>query len=180
MTQQSMKIHVVMDKKTFRNFSAFDTLRYRRAWQKPVIFAAIFFVFAVICFCMRSIRDQAELMGIVLLVIGFGLPLVYFTMFFWSVSDQCKKFGFSKTGRPFYTIMLNNQPDGIQMTAKGAKEQKFEWAKLEMAYRASDAVYLYVAPNSALILPFKDVKAGGDVLWEFIGGHVDKSKMKAL
>lgn len=178
MQQKSFKLDVMMDDKAFRDFMLFDSFRYRKIWQRPVFFAAAFTLFAVICFAMRSTREQADLLGTVLLVIGLGLPLVYFLMFFRTMSDQIKRLKLEKP-RLFYTIFLSEEPDGIRMSAKGAADQTFSWEKAERAYRSGDVVYFYVAPGSAVVLPLKEGKQG-ETLWEFLRTQLGDQRLTVL
>lgn len=175
--QHSLKINVTMDEKTFRDFMLFDSFRYRKLWKRPLFFAAAFTVFAALCFAMRGTREQADLLGTVLLVVGLGLPLVYFGMFFRAVADQVKRLALKKP-RLFYTILLSET--GIQMSAKGAADQSFTWEGVERAYRTDEVVYLYVAPGSAVVLPFRDVKAGGGALWDFLRAHMGEGRLTVL
>ena len=79
--EKTMKIDVMMDEKTFKDFALFDNFSYRKIWKRPLLFAGIFIVFALLCFAMRGMREQADLLGTVLLIIGLGLPMAYFGLF---------------------------------------------------------------------------------------------------
>ena len=175
--QQSMKIDVMMDENLFRDFVMFDHFKYRKIWKKPLLFAVIFTVFSLLCFAMRGMREQAELLGIVLLVIGLGLPLVYFGMFFRTVAGQLKNLKLAKP-RLFYTVHMT--PENILMTAKGAVDQSFLWEGVAHAYRAKDAVYLYVAPGSALILPYQNAKGGADTLWKLLTDRLGADRLTVV
>lgn len=177
--QNHFKIDVVMDETVFRDFLMFDSFKYRKLWKRPLFFAGAFLVFSILCFAMNGIREQAALLGTVLLVIGLGLPLAYFLMFFRTVAEQVKRLRLSKP-RLFYTILLTDAPDGIIMSAKGTADQRFRWDDAERAYRSGDVVYLYVAPGSAVVLPFKDVKAGGDALWAYLGERLGQGRLSEL
>lgn len=179
MPQKPFRIDVRMDEKTFRDFMLFDSFRYRKIWKRPVFFAAAFTVFAAICFAMRGTREQADLLGTVLLIVGLGLPLVYFGMFFRTMADQIKRLKL-ETPRLFYTIQLSDEPEGIRMSAKGVPDQVFSWEKAERAYRAAEVVYLYAAPGQAVVLPFQDVKAGREALWEFLRGRLGEERLTVL
>lgn len=175
--QQSMKIDVMMDENLFRDFVMFDHFKYRKIWKQPLLFAAIFTVFSLLCFAMRGRREQAALLGVVLLIIGLGLPLVYFGMFFRTVIEEIKNLKLAKP-RLFYTVLLT--PENAVMTAKGAVDQSFPWEGVERAYRTKNAVYLYVAPGSALILPFQNVKGGADALWAFLSDRLGADRLTVV
>ena len=76
-----METKVLLDSRTFKEFTVFDVLYRRKAWKSPVTFASIMTLSAIICFIMHKI-DGAILLGSVLLVIGLGMPVVYFLSFF--------------------------------------------------------------------------------------------------
>ena len=55
-------------------------LRLRKRWVRPVVFALILIAFSVAA--LLTGREQAGLIAAVLLVVGLGLPLVYFGTYF--------------------------------------------------------------------------------------------------
>ena len=71
----------MLDSRTFRDFTIFDVLSRRKAWKSPVIFASIMTLSAIICFIMHKV-DGAVLLGSILLIVGLGMPIVYFLSFF--------------------------------------------------------------------------------------------------
>ena len=76
-----MKIEVNLTEEVFRRFTIFDILRRRKAWRPPVTFAMIMGFSAVICYVMNHVQG-AVLLGNVLMTIGLGMPIVYFSTFF--------------------------------------------------------------------------------------------------
>ena len=54
----------------FREFAFFDTFRRQKRWRGPALFALIMGGFAAVCFALRESREQAVLIGTVLLVVG--------------------------------------------------------------------------------------------------------------
>ena len=61
----------------FREFAFFDTFRRQKRWRGPALFALMMGGFAAVCFALRESREQAVLIGTVLLVVGLGLPAAY-------------------------------------------------------------------------------------------------------
>ena len=84
MTHNEITVPVRLDAKTLKRFSVFDTLRLRRRWVRPVGFALILAAFAVVA--LLTGKAQAGMIAAVLLVVGLGLPLVYFGTFFSQVN----------------------------------------------------------------------------------------------
>ena len=101
-----METKVVLDSRTFREFSIFDMLARRKAWKSPVTFASIMTISAIVCFIMHK-TDGAVLLGSILLVIGLGMPIVYFSTFFLNLKEEIKKQNLSQ-GRYVYTINLDS------------------------------------------------------------------------
>ena len=89
-----METKVILDSPTFRDFTVFDVLSRRKAWKSPVIFASIMTLSAIICFIMHKV-DGAVLLGSVLLVVGLGMPVVYFLSFFMNLKEEIKNFSIS-------------------------------------------------------------------------------------
>ena len=96
----------MLDSRTFRDFTIFDVLSRRKAWKSPVIFASIMTISAIICFIMHKV-DGAVLLGSVLLVVGLGMPVVYFLSFFMNLKEEIKKQKL-KDGRYVYTVNLDS------------------------------------------------------------------------
>ena len=158
-------IPVKLDARTFRRFSRFDTLKLRRRWVRPVVFALILFAFAVVA--LASHREQAGMIAAVLLVVGLGLPLVWFGSFLSQVNLQADKLRLS-TPRLVYTLTLDY--DGVRVVNNMRKEdaQVVKWANVQAAFRRKDCVYLYVSPVRAYLLPNGQVDVADEDLWGYI------------
>lgn len=156
-----METKVVLDSKTFKEFTVFDCLKRRKAWKSPVTFALIMSISALVCFIMHKV-DGAVLLGTVLLVLGLGMPIVYFVTFFFNLNEEPKKQNLTN-GRYVYTVDL--QPSAIHV--KNEKEEaSYEWDKAYHAYRNYDAIYLYITPERAFIIPSD--KTEQDKVWALI------------
>ena len=162
-------IHVRLNAKTFRRFSRFDALRLRRKWVRPVLFALILVAFAVVA--LASGREQAGMIAAVLLVVGLGLPLVYFGTFFTQVNLQVERHGLDRP-RAVYTVTLN--ADGVRVTNDQREEAPLvaPWKDVWAAFRVKGCIYLYVTPARAFLLP--DGQADGGVSSEEIWGYLEK------
>lgn len=111
MTKEIITVHVQLDAEAFRRFAVFDNLLLRRRWGRPVVFCILMTIFAAVCFWLR--REQSALIGSVLLLVGFGMPLVYFGTFFHQIQTQVKKLRL-KTPQAFYTLRFG--PEGVCIT----------------------------------------------------------------
>ena len=165
MKTDSMTVHVKLDAAIFRRFAMFDTFRRQRRWVSPAVFSGIMSFFSAIAFTRIGISEQAMLIGCVLLGVGFVLPIVYYFNFFYSLQEQINQMGLL---RPKFVYTLDiNQSGGI--AASTEKEHVYySWSGLYNTYRTKDAIYLYVAPHKAFLLPESQIKEGADALWHIL------------
>lgn len=172
-----MTIESMLTEEIFRKFTMFDMLRRRKVWRSPAIFASILGVSACICFIMRHV-EGAVLLGSVLLIVGLGMPLVYFLSFFSSLRQQILAQGL-KRPRAFYTLCLTEKADGIGI--RNEKEQaSYKWKDVHHVYRDTIATYLYMTPQRAFILPHTCIEEGPDALWKLIEKKVPTERRTVL
>jgi len=181
-------IPVKVDAKIFRKFAVFDMLGRKKRWKSPVIFAAIFLMFALICFLLRGRAEQAELLGGVLAGVGIVLPTVYFITFFHSITLQIKSMKLEKPQHA-YTVELSDAVDGIRVisAADQSVTVNHQWNAVHAAYRADGCIYLFVSPVQAFLLPDgqaltadKQEPLSADELWEVLRKHITGEKMKDI
>ena len=165
MNRTEYRIPVKLDAKTFRRFSRFDTLKLRKRWVRPMVFALILIGFAVVA--LLSGKEQAGLIAAVLMAVGLGLPLVWFGSFLSQVNLQAEKLRLS-TPRLVYTLTLDY--DGVRVVSNMRKEdaQVVKWADVQAAFRRKDCVYLYVSPVRAYLLPNGQADVSDDALWAYL------------
>ncbi len=169
----SITVPATIDTGDFLRFAMFNTFRMRKAWRSPLIFALIFTVSAVVCFTAGRSREQAGLLGGVLLAVGILLPLVWYLMFVSSVKKEAKKHALSKTKAQYFTIL---REDGIKVV-KEKEEAVFPWEEIYHAYRVKDCVYLYVTPQRAYLLPDGEE---AEAVWETVCAKIPEEKRKDL
>ena len=154
-----------IDQDDFLRFALFDTFRVKKRWKTPVLFACIMSAFATICFCFRSSREQAALLGGVLLAIGLILPVIWFLLFLSSVKREAKKLGLSKHKAAYYLFL---REEGVTITREKEKVE-YAWENLHMAWRVKGCIYLYVLPTRAFLMP---ERAESDAAWDIICRHL--------
>ena len=163
----------MIDQNDFLRFALFDTFRMKKRWRPPVLFACMMSVFALICFTLLKSREQASLLGGVLLGIGLVLPLVWFFLYLASVKKEAKKLGLSKS-KAAYCLVLGDT--GIRIIHESEKA-KYAWGSIHMAWRVKGCIYLYVLPTRAFLMPKLD---DSDEAWEIICRHLPDQKCKDL
>ena len=172
-----MKVEVRLSEKDFFRFSVFDALRRGKRWRSPVIFAAILCVSALACFLVPQVRG-ASVLGVVLLVVGVGIPAAYFLSFFLSLRRKAREEGLAG-GKYVYTLRLNNGDGGI-VVDNGREHADYRWDQVFHTYRDADATYLYITPQRAFLIPHGCVPGGADGLWELIGRRIPEDRRTVL
>ena len=115
---QPISVSVQMDTASFHDFAAFDLLRHRKAWHRPLAFTAILLASAGVCLSQVGQKDGAALLTVVLSVVALGVPAVYFWTFFHSLRLQIKKMGLP---RPFYRLTLDDAGLSVWMAGEQDK-----------------------------------------------------------
>ena len=117
---QPISVSVQMDAASFHDFAAFDLLRHRKAWHRPLAFTAILLASAGVCLSQVGQKDGAALLTVVLSVVALGVPAVYFWTFFHSLHLQIKKMGLP---RPFYRLTLDDAGLSVWMAGEQDKPE---------------------------------------------------------
>lgn len=169
-------IPVKLDQKTFRRFGIFDTFRRQKRWRLPFWFMVIMLGFAAYAF-FQTDKAQSVLIGCVLSGIGISLPVVYFVSFYLNLRENIKKYGLP---RRVYTLKLTDTDVYIHSEMNKDEELTLPWDKLHGVWRAQDAVYLYVLPNRAFLLPNGQADVPDDALWAFLRSHLPQDKCRNL
>ena len=169
MNRTEYTIPVRLDAKTFRRFSYFDTLKLRKRWVRPVVFALILIAFAAVALVSR--KPQSGMIAAVLLAVGLGLPLVYFGSFFSTVNMQVARYALDRPHR-VYTVVLN--ADGVHVTNSQKAEAAVHvpWKEVQAAFRVKGCVYLYANAARAFLLPDGQASVDDDALWDCICRHM--------
>lgn len=160
-----MEIKVELSKRVFRRFGIFDTWIRRRQWRSPALFACILCLCGAICFTRRQVSG-AGFLGTVLIIVGLGIPAAYVLSFFLSLHRQA---AIQKLDRPqyAYTVTLSEEPEGIAVE-NGREKAVYRWDQVHHAYRGALAVYLYISPQRAFLLPYACLPEGPEILWDLL------------
>lgn len=172
-----MKFDVYLDEKTFRNFTRFDILKRRKYWRSPVIFASIMCTAGIIAFIMHKV-DGAVLLGVVLTLIGAGMPAVYFLTFFSSLKKQVKAQNLNPP-RLVYSFDLTEKGDGIGIS-NGKETANYEWKRVFHAYRDQKCIYLFMTSDRAFLIPNFENPASTETIWSMIEKKAGKEKCTVL
>ena len=158
-------VRVMLDARTFRRFCRFDMLRLRKKWVRPVAFALMLIAFALVA--LLSGRAQAGMIAAVLLVVGVGLPLVYFGSFFSQVNMQVEQHRLDPPRR-VYTVKLDGGGAHVTNNQKDEGQLDVPWSELQAAFRAKGCVYLYVNAAREFLLPDGQADCDPETLWTYI------------
>ena len=157
--------HVKMDKSVFTRFALFDTLIRKRAIIRPLVFALIFSIFAIICFI--SGMEQSVLIGTVLLIVGIGLPLVYIGFFLSTVHRQVKLNRLDKP-RAVYTVHLQQSGIFVMNDARKEDPRLTAWENVYRAYLRPHCIYLYAEKDKAFLLPEGQSSSSLQETWAYL------------
>jgi len=119
----------------------------------------------------------AVLLGTALLIVGIGLPAVYFLNFFLSLRKHAFDKGLS-TEKYVYTLELSND-DGITVD-NDYEHAVYPWEQVFHVYRNTNASYIYITPQRAFLIPHACIPGGPDVLWELIRHKVPADRQTVL
>ena len=155
--------HVKINALIFRRFALFDTFRIKRRWVSPAVFCLIFLVFSFAC--MLSGKEQSQMIGTLLQIIGLGLPACYVLSFLFQVSDQCKRLGL-KSLRPAYTLNFAKDELRVINDMAAEPEVKLPYASLYGVWRGNCAFYVYASPSRAFILPDGQYPLSPAQMWD--------------
>lgn len=179
-----MTIAVNLTAEDFRSFTLFDTFRRRKMWRAPVTFSLILGLSACVCFFMNHV-EGAVMLGSVLLVVGLGMPISYFSSFFLSLRKQIRTLGLHKGIYEAYTLVLTEKSNGIHIE-NGREQVDYSWKDVYHVYRSKHATYLYITATRAFILPHwciedvADAKEGREQLWKLIEKKIKADKRTIL
>jgi hypothetical protein len=90
-------VPVSIDARIFRDFALFDGFFRQHRWRPLALFTGILLISAFVCFLMRNRAEQAAFLGIVLALIGTGLPVAYVLSFLSSIRTRAKRCGLPQT-----------------------------------------------------------------------------------
>ncbi len=173
MSGNEIRIPVQLSEKHFRNFALYDRFVKAGLWKRPVIFAAIFTVCALIC--LFSGREQSVLLGSVLLAVGLGLPAVWVGSFLASVHSQARKQQLGK-GKKVYTVVLRQKGICVLGEQTAAAPLEVEWGQIADFRRGGEAWYLYVTPGRAFILPDGQGPASPQETGAYVADHINRAR----
>lgn len=166
---QSIVIPVRLDEKTFRKFARFDMFARRKKWVRPAVFSLILIAFAFAALLLR--KEQSGLIAAVLLVVGIGLPIVYFGTFLSQVSMQAVRARL-QPARRVYTVTLREEGLRVENNQKKEDPLEMDWASVHRAYQRKGCTYLYVTENRAFLLPDGQANVTDAEVWEYLVRHL--------
>ena len=173
MSDEAVKVNVIIDDKVFYKFSLFESFYRKRAYLSPLIFALILSVSAIICFML-----DGTLLGIVLLIVGLGLPTFHIQKIFRAIKTQIRVLDLENP-KTVYTLRLTEATNGIEVTNHGGGDEPlyYEWSGIHMVYRVDGCVYLYVLPDKAYLLPDGQAEEGAETLWQLLTKMIPQEKL---
>ena len=178
LAQKPILISVTLSARTFKKFAVFNAMRRQRRWILPVGMAVICFGFSIASFTFQETLPWGNTLGSILSALTVLIPFGYFRSFYSSVDKQAERMKLTEP-RHVYSIELAETPESIRFYYPGDKEpsDRFSWRSIEGAWRTEHAIYIYVTPERALLIPDIIKNADHDKLWEFLQKQLGPDKM---
>ena len=177
MKQLTIHVPVQLDGAAYRRFALFYTYRRKRLWRRPALFALILAVSSALCYS-RYPQEGSVLLGTILIVLGLGMPLVWYLSYEHSIHTQAQQMGLLKAARRAYTLVF--QEEGIQASVDmGQSFTPIGWDEVTAVYRRPDITYLYVDEH-AYLLPHSQVREGAEALQALLARRLPPDKLHDL
>ena len=170
---KTITIPVRLDEKTFKRFARFDMFVLRKKWVRPVLFSLILIVFAFAALLIR--KEQSGLIAAVLLMVGIGLPVVYFGSFLSQVNMQSLQRKL-KPARSVYTVTLRESGILVRNNQRQEDPLEMDWGSIQKAFRRKGCTYLYVTPAKAFLLPDGQADVPDEEVWNYLEKHLGAEK----
>ena len=123
---------------------------------------------------MKVETGKKLLIAAVLLMIGLGLPILYFGMFFSQLNAQAERFKLG-AGRKVYSVTLSAEGVSVHNLQRAEEDLNLPWKGIGTAYRRKDCIYLYVTPQKAFLLPSGQADAPDQAVWDCIDEHLQQN-----
>lgn len=151
----NLTVSVHMTPELYRSFSLYDLYLRQKRWRMLALFAGILLASAALC-----LVKQGYLLTAVLALIALGLPAsnIQNTVRFLNKQSEAAKL----SEKPLaYTLTF--APKSIRVQ-EGEKKTDYPRKNIHRAVFRRKAVYLYVKPDKAYLLPEEDIPGGVDAL----------------
>ena len=173
MNSEPITINVIIYADVYYKFYIFEKFFRTKGLLKIVFFACFLGAIGIL-----SLTRDATFLGIVLLIIGLGLPIANIWGFFNAIKMQIKAFKLENP-TPVYSLSFSNSPDGIEITNHGGGDEPlyYEWNNIHGVYRVDGCIYFYVLPNKAFLLPDNQASVSTDKLWQLFVNLLPANKL---
>lgn len=178
MKQTSNYLSIYMSKTTFKDFAVFDTMQRHKRWRYPFGAAGIFLAVAIFMFGIQEQMPNAFLVGTIFCIVAVGLSAGYMRNFYRSIPKEAEKMKLDPP-RHVYSISLVKDNHDILFYLPGEKNpsERFSWTSIDGIWLTTKAIYIYVTPQRALLIPSFTKNVNLDELWKFLGTKVEAEKM---
>lgn len=178
MAQKPVFIPVTLSARAFKKFAVFNTMRRQRHWILPIGMTVICFVFSIASFTFQETLPWGSTLGSILSAVTVLIPFGYFRSFYSSIDKQVERMKL-ESPRHVYSIEMSENAEGIRLYYPGEKEpsDRFSWKSIDGAWRNDHAIYIYVTPERALLVPDIIKNVDQDKLWEFLQKQLGADRM---
>lgn len=156
--EKDLTVSVHMTPKLYRNFTLYDTYLRQKRWRQLALFAGILLISAALC-----LYKKGYLLSVVLVLIALGLPAANIQNAVRFINLQCDRAHLAD--KPLaYTLTFT--PENIRVQA-GNEETSYRRDSIHKVIFRSSAIYLYVLPDKAYLLPEEEIPGGSNSLRQY-------------
>lgn len=166
---KALALDVRIESKIYRDFMVFDNLTRIGAWRRPLWFAAIFTGLAAVALVATMFGYQGLVLGLALLVVGLGLPGLLIARIYYVIGTRVRGLGLAKgKSRLAYHLDFTKDKNALVVSVPGKEALVFPWAQAMGAWRRMEAIYVYVQPGRAYLVPAGQAEGGLDQYWDYL------------
>lgn len=178
MLKNHLSIPVVLSEKQLKDFIMYDSMTKNKRYKPTLSITVMLFTLATLCFASQEHIPAAEWIGNILIVFTVLIPTNYARTFQNSIRSQTEKMKLNPP-RQVYTINLSTSASGIHHFYPGETSAagQFSWKSIDGAYQTKHAIYLYVTPQQALIIPDTIQSPDYETIWRFIKSNLNEKQI---
>lgn len=144
-----ISINVKMNTRVFKQFSYFNN--FRKDFKSKMIW---FFPLAFLLFGIPLFFINSRTLGTIIIIVGFGYPLIYFLLFNLIINKQVYNQKLY-IDRDVYICNFSNS--GLFVKDYKGNSISFKWNEIYKIFETNEAFYTYVIPQKAYIIPKRNV-----------------------
>ncbi|MDO4962108.1 MAG: YcxB family protein [Eubacteriales bacterium] len=167
-----------LTEKIYRKYMYYHVFRRDKGWLKHLIMCAVILIFG-----LMNLYTNSPVLAVIFITLALYLFVSRYLRFFISIGRITEQFGLGAEPNYFYTLTLS---DSVIHVENGKETADYPWDRVCLACIFPDIIYLYMNPQTALLLPTgcltsasgTDSAAANAELAGLIEAHVPSDKLR--